>query len=218
MYLHNLKNVKKVFQFKMSYAIMTILIPKLRRNHHGDIDKKGACGCAEKNDGHQAHRPHYRQRPCRDLRVSRQTFYYHFDDVYDLLEWVFEEDANANLPSEVVYDNWKHDVTLWFKYLYDNSTFALNVYNSNSRLYMLRYIKGRLRECIRSFSEIVAENRSIDRQDFEFIVEFYSNIVVGLISQWMDQGMQLPKEITTDKVLRVLDNSIENIMARFEKK
>ena len=149
--------------------------------------------------------------------VSRQTFYYHFDDVYDLLEWVFEEDANANLPREVVYDNWKQDVTLWFKYLYDNAAFALNVYNSNSRLYMLRYIKGRLGACIRSFSEIVAENRAIDRADFEFIVEFYSNIVVGLISQWMDQGMVLPKEITTDKVLKVLDNSIENIMERFQK-
>ena len=149
--------------------------------------------------------------------VSRQTFYYHFNDVYDLLEWVFEEDANANLPREVVYDNWKHDVTLWFKYLYENSAFALNVYNSNSRLYMLRYIKGRLYTCIRSFSEIVAEGREIDRADFEFIVEFYSNIVVGLISQWMDLGMQLPKEITTDKVLRVLDNSIENIMERFQK-
>ena len=149
--------------------------------------------------------------------VSRQTFYYHFDDVYDLLEWVFEEDANANLPSKVVYDNWKHDVMLWFKYLSDNSAFALNVYNSNSRMYMLHYIRSRLRGCIRSFSEIVAEDRAIDRQDFEFIVEFYSHIVVGLIAQWMDQGMQLPKEITTDKVLRVLDNSIENIMARFEK-
>ena len=149
--------------------------------------------------------------------VSRQTFYYHFDDAYDLLEWVFEEDANANLPSEVVYDNWKQDVTLWFKYLSDNSAFALNVYNSNSRLYMLRYIRSRLRDCIRSFSEIVAEDRSIDRQDFEFIVDFYSHIVVVLIAQWMDQGMQLPKEITTEKVLRVLDNSIENIMARFQK-
>ena len=149
--------------------------------------------------------------------VSRQTFYYHFNDVYDLLEWVFEEDANANLPREVVYDNWKRDVTLWFKYLHENSAFALNVYNSNSRLYMLRYIKDRLYACIRSFSDIVAEGREIDRADFEFIVEFYSNIVVGLISQWMEQGMQLPKEITTDKVLRVLDNSIENIMERFQK-
>jgi len=149
--------------------------------------------------------------------VSRQTFYYHFDDVYDLLEWVFEEDANANLPKEVVYDNWKQDVTLWFKYLSDNAVFALNVYNSSSRLYMLRYIRGRLRDCIRSFSEIVAEDRTIDRQDFEFIVEFYSHIVVGLIAQWMDQGMQLPREITTERVLRVLDNSIENIMLRFQK-
>ena len=149
--------------------------------------------------------------------VSRQTFYYHFDDVYDLLEWVFEEDANANLPSEVIYDNWQSDVLMWFQYLAENSTFALNVYNSNSRLYMLRYIKGRMRNCIRSFSEIVAENREIDRQDFEFIVEFYSNLVVGFISQWMDMGMQMPKEIAVEKVLKVMDNSIENIMARFQK-
>ena len=76
--------------------------------------------------------------------MNRQTFYYHFDDVYDLLEWVFEEDANANLPKEVVYDRWKTDVIMWIKYLQENATFALNVYNSNSRLYMLRYIKGRL--------------------------------------------------------------------------
>lgn len=149
--------------------------------------------------------------------VSRQTFYYHFNDVYDLLEWVFEEDANANLPGEVLYDNWKRDVTLWFKYLYDNSGFALNVYNSNSRPYMLRYIRERLKACIRSFAEIVAERRSIDRQDFEFIVEFYSHLVVGLITQWMDQGMQLPREVTTDRVLKVLDNSIEDMMRRFEK-
>ena len=59
--------------------------------------------------------------------VNRQTFYYHFDDVYDLLEWVFEEDANRVLPEEVVYDNWKQDVMMWFKYLNDNATFALNV-------------------------------------------------------------------------------------------
>ena len=29
--------------------------------------------------------------------------------------------------------------------------------------------------------------------------------------------MQLPREITTDRVLRVLDNSIENLMERFQK-
>ena len=30
--------------------------------------------------------------------VNRQTFYYHFEDVYDLLEYVFESDADKYLP------------------------------------------------------------------------------------------------------------------------
>lgn len=149
--------------------------------------------------------------------VNRQTFYYHFDDVYDLLEWVFEEDANATLPKEIVYERWKADVVQWFAYLKENSVFTLNVYNSNSRLYMLRYIKGRLQECIRGFAEIVCESRDIDRQDFEFVVEFYANLAVGFLSQWMDVGMQLPKGVTEEKILRVMEGSVENLMERFRK-
>ena len=148
--------------------------------------------------------------------VNRQTFYYHFDDVYDLLEWVFEEDANRVLPSEVVYEHWRDDVMMFFKYLADNSVFALNIYNSNSRIYMLRYFKRRLQGCIRSFAIIVSDGKNIDRTDFEFVVEFYANGVVGLISQWLDLGMQLPKEITQDCSLKLLDNSVENMLARFQ--
>ena len=148
--------------------------------------------------------------------VNRQTFYYHFDDVYDLLEWVFEEDANRVLPREVVYENWQQDVIAWFKYLRENSVFALNVYNSNSRKYMLRYIKERLQSCIRSFSDIVSEGMNIDKMDYEFIIQFYSTGVVGLISQWMDNGMVLPKEITEERFLKMLDNSVENMLQRFK--
>ena len=93
--------------------------------------------------------------------VNRQTFYYHFNDVYDLLEWVFEEDANRVLPKEVKYDNWQEDVMIFFDYLKNNSAFALNVYNSNSRLYMLKYLKDRLQTCIRSFAIIVSEGLNI---------------------------------------------------------
>lgn len=148
--------------------------------------------------------------------VNRQTFYYHFDDVYDLLEWVFEEDANNVLPKEIVYDHWREDVMKFFEYLYENHTFALNVYNSNSRLYMLRFLKQRLQNCIKGFAEIVCENRNIDRQDFDFVVEFYANGIIGLISQWLDLGMKLPQSITKERILHVLDNSVENMLFRFQ--
>ncbi len=147
--------------------------------------------------------------------VNRQTFYYHFDDVDDLLEWVFEQDSDRVFPREVVYNHWMEDMMGYFDYLVSNSAFTLNVYNSNSRLYMLRYLKARMAACIRSFAEIASEGKNIDRQDFEFVVEFYANCAIGFISQWMDMGMQFPKEITRERILRVMDQSVENILARF---
>ena len=147
--------------------------------------------------------------------VNRQTFYYHFDDVDDLLEWVFEQDSDRVFPHEVVRDHWLDGMMTYFDYLVSNSAFTLNVYNSNSRLYMLRYLKNRMEICIRRFAEIVSEGMNIDRQDFEFVVEFYANCAIGLISQWLDLGMQWPKEMTRERILRVMDQSVENLLARF---
>jgi len=147
--------------------------------------------------------------------VNRQTFYYHFDDVDDLLEWVFEDDAERVLPKEVVYDRWLEDVMTFMDYLEENSSFTLNVYNSNSRLYMLRYLKSKMKACIESFAIIVSEGKNIDRQDFEFTTEFYATCAIGFISQWLDSGMQLPRELTRVRILKVMDQSVENIIARF---
>ena len=52
---------------------------------------------------------------------NRQTFYYHFYGVDDLLAWVFEQDANKALPetinSDTVSDGWRECVVIYFKYL-----------------------------------------------------------------------------------------------------
>ena len=150
--------------------------------------------------------------------VNRQTFYYHFDDVYDLLEWIFELDADKFLPKTIVYDRWKEDVLIFFEYLINNKEFALNVYNSNSRLYMLRFYKERLAVCVRDFAEIIVEKRNlnISKADFDFVIEFYANGVVGLISQWLDNGMVLPKTITKERFIIELNNSVENMLERFK--
>ena len=114
------------------------------------------------------------------------------------------------------YERWREDVSSFFMYLIHNADFALNIYNSPNRTYMLRFYKQKLQNCIRSFAVIVSHDMKIDRRDFEFVVEFYSHCVVGVISQWLDMGMQLPPEITVEQCLAVLDNSVENMLKRFD--
>ena len=136
--------------------------------------------------------------------VNRQTFYYHFEDVYDLLEYVFESDADKYLPKVIVYDRWKEDVVYYFKYLYDNRDFAISLFHSNSRDYLLKYYHDKLKFCVESFAKIVSGDMIIEKGDFDFVVELYTNAVVGIISQWLGGGMAIPDWFTTDRCMEVM--------------
>ena len=42
-----------------------------------------------------------------DCGISRMTFYYHFKDIYDLVEWVCVEDAARALEDKKTYNTWQ---------------------------------------------------------------------------------------------------------------
>lgn len=149
--------------------------------------------------------------------VNRQTFYYHFDNVYDLLEWVFEQDALKSLPEKVEYDHWREDVLAYFSFLSENRAFSMNVFHSQSRQRMLLFLRSRMNSTIRSFAEIVCADRKIDRGSFDFIVEFYTDCVIGAVSMWMELDMEIPYCITYERVLKLLDGSMEAIVEKLTK-
>ena len=39
--------------------------------------------------------------------INRQTFYYHFTDIIDLVEWICIEDADKNLKEKGKYSTWQ---------------------------------------------------------------------------------------------------------------
>ena len=42
-----------------------------------------------------------------DCGINRMTFYYHFKDIYDLVEWSCYEDASKALAGNKTYDTWQ---------------------------------------------------------------------------------------------------------------
>lgn len=80
-----------------------------------------------------------------DCGISRMTFYFHFKDIYDLVEWSCIEDASKALDGKKTYDDWQQGFLQIFEAVLDNKPFILNVYHSVSReqvetyLYKLTY-------------------------------------------------------------------------------
>ena len=80
-----------------------------------------------------------------DCGINRMTFYYHFRDIYDLIEWSCVEDASRALDGKKTYDTWQQGFLQIFQAVEENRPFILNVYHSVSReqielyLYRLTY-------------------------------------------------------------------------------
>ena len=68
------------------------------------------------------------------------TFYYHFKDIYDLVEWSCQEDASRALAGKKTYETWQQGLLQIFEAVQENKPFILNVYRSVSREQVENYL------------------------------------------------------------------------------
>ena len=75
-----------------------------------------------------------------DCGISRMAFYYHFKDIYDLVEWSCLEDATKALQGKKTYATWQEGLRQIFEAVLANKPFILNAYHSISREQIENYL------------------------------------------------------------------------------
>ena len=75
-----------------------------------------------------------------DCGISRMAFYYHFKDIYDLVEWSCLEDATQALQGKKTYETWQEGLQQIFEAVLENKPFIMNVYHSVSREQIETYL------------------------------------------------------------------------------
>ena len=64
--------------------------------------------------------------------VSRQTFYNHFKDKYDLIKWIYLNEVILKIEND---DDWTEKYKEIFKYFIENRQMVLNIYNCEAQNY-----------------------------------------------------------------------------------
>lgn len=150
-----------------------------------------------------------------DCEVNRQTFYYHFKDIYDLLEWVYTNEGIKALEGKKTYDTWQQGFLLLFQYILDNKSFVLNTFNSVSREYLEGYLYNETYSLLIEIVEEKSKGMSIRERDKSFIADFYKYAFVGLLINWIKSGMrENPKDIIK-KLNTLIHGNIEEALERF---
>ena len=141
---------------------------------------------------------------CERCGMNRKSFYYHFKDKYDLVNWIFQTEFLEMMQGRDYTSGWEllSDICSYF---YDERAFytnALQVEGQNAfRDYFAEAISSVLTEILRD--QIGPE------EDSHFFVQFLTDAFQSAILRWLKQTPVLPP----DEFLQKLE-SVMNILRK----
>lgn len=146
--------------------------------------------------------------------VNRMTFYYHFQDIYELVEWICIEEATRALKGKKNHSTWQEGVYNIFQLAQENKVFIMNVYNSVSREQIELYLYKLVYKLFIDVLDEVLGDIPLREEDKIFIADFYKYAFVGIMINWIKNDMKEdPHKIISrlsilmhGEILRVIDN------------
>ncbi len=143
-----------------------------------------------------------------DCGVSRMTFYYHFKDIYDLIEWAWTQEAEQALNGQKTYDTWQQGFLQIFRLVQANKPFVMNVYHSISREQVERYLYKLTYNLLIGVVEEKSAGMSVKEEDKHFIADFYKYAFVGLMLDWIRGGMKEDPEAIISRLSTLIHGDI----------
>ena len=163
-----------------------------------------------------------------ECEVNRQTFYYHFQDIYDLLRWFLEHETSEALRGA---DCWQDALRAAFRYVQDNHLAIYHVYRSSGRdhldchffslaraitastlgslatSHMPRFTASTLAESARDLP--------LPERELDFLADFYMYAIAGMMMGWLSDDMREEPEEIVGRLDRLLEGEFRRAAEKF---
>lgn len=136
------------------------------------------------------------ERPMEKIKISdivelcnmnRQSFYYHFKDKYDLVNWIFYTEFVTDIQGSLDKPSWEI-LEKVCEFFYKNRIFYSNALKVTGQNSFSEYFANVLRPIILSHvNEIFA-----DDENREFYTNFYADAIRVSITKWLLEGAKIP--------------------------
>ena len=150
-----------------------------------------------------------------DCGGNRNYFYYHFQDIYDLLDWTLQEDIHRLIANEIELDNWEESIAALFAYMQANRLLILNAFHSLERDTLEHEVFKLLSPLLHRLFSAQSGFDRLCEADQDFIVSVYGLGIAGLLLRWIGTNMLAPPEPLIRQLYRLADGSLEGIVQRF---
>ena len=151
-----------------------------------------------------------------DCGMNRMTFYYHFKDIYDLVEWSCLTDAKRALDEKKTYDTWQQGFLQILEAVQANKPFIMNVYHCVHREQVEIYLRPLVEDLILNVVNEEAGGLNVRDEDKTFIIQAYSYIFIGIMLDWIKEDMKENPQEIVERLNKLIKGSIRASLTRFQ--
>ena len=153
-----------------------------------------------------------------DCGINRMTFYYHFKDIYDLIEWICIEETARAINGKKTYETWQQGFLQTFQMVLENKPFISNVYHSISREKIEDYFYAITYDLLIGVIEEKATGMKVSEADKKFIANFYNFAFVGLLMDWIKKDMKEDPQLIINQLSTLIHGEVSRALEKYQKK
>lgn len=140
-----------------------------------------------------------------DCGYNRQTFYYHFHDIYDLIDWIFAAQTQELIEKCRACGSLDVGVEAVIAYMRENRRLILNVLRSVNGEKLLDNLYGSAQSIVLSALENHPGVQELSTEYRELVAEAFKYALAGLLIDWMRAGIpeDLVNKVRTMKAVYI---------------
>lgn len=153
-----------------------------------------------------------------DCGVNRQTFYYHFQDIYGLLEWILEKEVLSIIDDNDKFLTWQEAGLYLLRYMESNSTILLCALNSLGRTAIKAFLFSDIKNVATKYITHLASDIDVSEEDFEHVVHYFTVCFGSLLEDWLSSGSKGSPEELIDILDTIVSGTARTALERFSEK
>ena len=137
--------------------------------------------------------------------INRNTFYYHFHDIPDLLDQILKSRTEAMINK---YDHFDAFVDCLIPIVEDTNQrkkAILNIYHSTDRDIFVEHLSKIAMDISKQYTDILTKDLNILSQDKEVLIRFNKCVIVGIALDWLDCDAIYDLIQSFDRIYKILE-------------
>lgn len=148
--------------------------------------------------------------------ISRQTFYYHYYDIFSILKYIFEKQTEKALEDVTFVEDLETSylkIMNWFK---KNERLITITYNYDNGRLLKNCLKQILLPTINKLVEKNSYGYSVTNKQLSFISNFYFITLISFLFDWIEDGMFISPNVLIKNANLIIQNNFEDTLRNFE--